>query len=193
MSYPQNKTHNIRLIHMVIHIIHRALSTKQSFCDKPYRQFSPSYFFLQSAKHGKKRSRNLLGFCRIRIIISFGLELKKYVTMRKNVDYELFMMETGLDKEAIKELYQVFLDEILGEKEKLMNAFAEKDYVKLGKIVHNIKGISGSFKAGQVFEHASLMDLAIKHSKPEEIEDGMLNLTGLIDHAAADIGRFFEI
>lgn len=103
------------------------------------------------------------------------------------------MVETGLDKDVIKELYQVFLDELLAEKEKLINYLSEKDFIKLGKTVHNIKGISGSFKTGQVFEQASLIDRDTKNGKFEGIGNSLADLTNLIDRAVMDIKRYFKM
>lgn len=109
----------------------------------------------------------------------------------KIVDYDAFMVETGLDKDTIEELYQVFHDEILEEREKLLSCYSGKDFEKLGKTVHNIKGISGSFKAGPVFEQSSLMNLDIKAGKYEGVESSLTSLVELIDRTAADIKRYF--
>ena len=134
------------------------------------------------------------GFCRTIIIPEFyGSELKETSQIREVVDYGAFMTETGIDEDTLIEIYEVFRDELLGEKEKLPACLSRNDYVKLGKIVHNIKGISGSYKAGKVFVQASLIDLDLKEGKYEGIHQNLSKLTDEIEAAALDIKQRFSI
>ena len=121
------------------------------------------------------------------------MELKNTPHIDKIIDYEAFIGETGLDEDTIKELYQVFHDEILAEKEKLINAYSQNDFLKLGKTVHNIKGISGSFKVGHVFEQACIIDLDIKNGKFQGMGDSLETFTRSIDCAVKDIRRHFDM
>ena len=121
------------------------------------------------------------------------MELKNTPHIDKIIDYQAFIDETGLDENTIKELYQVFHDEILAEKEKLVNSYSQNDLLKLGKTVHNIKGISGSFKAGHVFEQACSIDLDIKNRKFQGMGDSLETFSKSIDCAVMDIRGHFDM
>jgi FOG: HPt domain len=109
------------------------------------------------------------------------------------IDYDEFMQETGIDNDEIRELYGVFMEELLQEKEKLKTQLGVKDYLKLEKTVHNIKGISGSYKARLIFEPAKLIDLDLKGGAYGNIEQNMKVLLDAIDNAVLDMRMHFNI
>ncbi len=109
------------------------------------------------------------------------------------VDYDAFMRETGIGEDDLKELYGVFLEELLREKDRLLMHLADKDYDSLRKTVHNVKGISGSYKANVVFEKAGQIGLDIKNGRFETIDAGLEALTAEIENAALEIKRHFRM
>lgn len=111
----------------------------------------------------------------------------------KVVDIEAFKSETGLDDEQLKELYIGFMEEVSDEKEKLLVSLKEKDYVKLAGIVHNIKGISGSYMAQNVFSQAAELNARLKGKKTGDIEPEAANLIKDIIEAVGEISRYYKL
>lgn len=145
------------------------------------------------AKKTPVHCRSLFFYVELYCIFVFWWKLEEALQIEKIIDYTAFMAETGLDRDAIKELYQVFHDEMLEEKEKLLCCFSGNDFEMLGKTVHNVKGISGSFKAGQVYEQATLMGFDIRKGKFEDIGSRLANLTQSIDCAIREIKKYIEM
>jgi len=111
----------------------------------------------------------------------------------KIVDFDGFLDETGLDKEVTKELYTGLIEEIVQEREKILSELAAMDFGKLARTVHNIKGISGSYKLQYVFKQAGDIDACIKQSRLEGVEAAVGKLQTLINEAVTEIRRHFDI
>ena len=109
------------------------------------------------------------------------------------IDFDAFMAETGIDEDTIKELYQVFLEEILQEKARLTVRFAEKDYEKLGRTIHNVKGIAASYKAHCVLEPATAINIDLKEGRHDGLDRKLADLTAAIESAASNIRMHFSI
>lgn len=110
-----------------------------------------------------------------------------------SVDFDEFRKETGLEEDTVKDLYQGFLEELLEEKEKLLVQVQDREYVRLGRTVHNIKGISSSYQAQTVFRHAQELDSLLKLGKTENADVLANKLANDIIEAAGDIVRFFRL
>ncbi|HEX2946063.1 MAG TPA: hypothetical protein VHT96_08910 [Clostridia bacterium] len=110
--------------------------------------------------------------------------------MTNAVDFAKFQNETGIDDDMAKELYDGFLQELLEEKDKLLLQLADKDYANLYKTVHNIKGISGSYMAMDVFGHSQELSDRLKAGKTEEIGARVNILVNYIIDAAGEIISF---
>jgi HPt (histidine-containing phosphotransfer) domain-containing protein len=91
--------------------------------------------------------------------------------LKKVVDFEAFMQETGLEPDEIPELYQTFLEEIIEEQRKMIQQYQENDFTSLKKTVHNIKGVLGSYRAPLAFEKASGLNERIR-------DDDFINIGG---------------
>lgn len=109
------------------------------------------------------------------------------------VNYSEFISETGIDEETSKELYEVFMEELLQEKEKLINRYSSQEYEKLGRTVHNIKGISASYKAHPVYEMARLIDMSIKVGEFDRIKNNFGELLNAIDNVVRDIKAHYSL
>lgn len=107
------------------------------------------------------------------------------------VDFNAFKTETGLDDDQVRELYEGFLEELLEEKKKLVEQLKEKDYGRLARTIHNIKGISGSYMLTAVFKIASSLNSDIKSDRFEGIASGVAELTAEIDKAETEITSHF--
>lgn len=109
------------------------------------------------------------------------------------VDFAAFMDETGLDDESLKELYIELLEEIDEESKKLLPLLSEGNFTLLGRVVHNIKGISGSYRLQFVYRQAVELNARMKENKLEGIEAEAERLGILIEEAVVEIRHHFEI
>lgn len=108
-----------------------------------------------------------------------------------SVDFDEFICEMGIDKDTAKELYQVFRDELLDQKSSFLEAYEVKDFQKLQKIIHNIKGISGSYKAGHIYSTAQNIDLILKEKKFNDDSVKLLNeLVNIMGETVSVINNF---
>ena len=103
------------------------------------------------------------------------------------VDFEKFKLETSLEEETVKELYQGFLEEILEEKDKLLLQYAAGEYDRLSRTVHNIKGISSSYMTAAVYKRSMELDARLKDKNTEEIGTVVNMLVNDIIEAAGEI------
>ena len=109
------------------------------------------------------------------------------------VDFDKFKRETNLDDATLKELYQGFLEELLEEKEKLLMQLMNKEYDRLAKTAHNIKGISSSYMAANVYAQSIELDTLLKNRKTEEIESSVNKLVNDIIETAGDIINYYRL
>jgi HPt (histidine-containing phosphotransfer) domain-containing protein len=109
------------------------------------------------------------------------------------VDIEAFKADTGLEDSIVKELYGVFLKELCEEKDELLTNLGRQDYDKLARVIHNIKGISGSYMLSGIAEFSKNLDTKLKEKSFEDIENGILKLTELISLAETEIRRYIGI
>ena len=112
--------------------------------------------------------------------------------MANSVDFEKFKNETGLDDPTLKELYEGFLQELLDEKDKLLRQLSRKDYENIYKTVHNIKGISGSYMAGNVFNRSHELGARLKAGNTEDTVTLVNMLVNDIIEAAGEILNFYK-
>lgn len=108
-----------------------------------------------------------------------------------SVDIMGFVEETGLDGDMPEELYHVFYDELSKERERTAQFYAEKKYLELTGTVHNIKGISASYKAPLVFEQAEQVDADCKAGRYQALASGLESLYLRIDEALAEIRIYY--
>lgn len=110
--------------------------------------------------------------------------------MANSVDFAKFEKETGLDDSTVKDLYEGFLQELLEEKDKLLRQLSCKDYQSLYKTTHNIKGISGSYMAGDVFKRSSELSAGLNAGNTENAGTLVDKLVNDIIEAAGEIISF---
>lgn len=109
-----------------------------------------------------------------------------------SVDFERFKAETGLGDYDVKELYKGFLDELLEEKEKLQGQLMNDDFEKMEKTVHNIKGISSSYMADEVFSCSLELGRLLSKNDRAAVDSAVNQLTELIMEAVDDIFRYIK-
>lgn len=106
-----------------------------------------------------------------------------------SVDVKRFKTETGLEDSDVKELYKGFVVELLEELEKLQVQLSKDDFEKMARTVHNIKGISSSYMADQVFTCSVELGRALSNNNKSDIISPMNRLIEAIQEAADDISR----
>lgn len=92
----------------------------------------------------------------------------------------------------LKELYEGFLEELLEEKDKLLRQLSHREYADIRKTVHNIKGISGSYMAFNVFDRSREFNARLKAGNTEEIATQVNLLVNDIIEAAGEIIDYFN-
>lgn len=107
-----------------------------------------------------------------------------------SVDFERFKLETGLEEYDVKELYKGFLDELLEEKDKLRSQLDNADYEKMAKTVHNMKGISSSYMADDVFARSLELGRILSDNDTEAAVPAANSLFDAITEAAEEIFRY---
>jgi hypothetical protein len=107
-----------------------------------------------------------------------------------SVDFERFKEETGLVDYDVKELYKGFIEELLAEKEKLRLQLGQYDFEKMARTVHNIKGISGSYMADEVFKCSLELGRILSGNDRAAVVSATDRLNGAIMEAAGEIFRF---
>ncbi|KGK85755.1 hypothetical protein DP73_18210 [Desulfosporosinus sp. HMP52] len=107
------------------------------------------------------------------------------------VDIIGFKEDLGLDCDTLKDLYTVFVEELIQERERV-NSHVILDEVELiRKSVHNIKGIASSYRTELVFESAKDLDFKLKHRDFEELSSFVADLNKRIDEAVKEIRLYF--
>lgn len=103
------------------------------------------------------------------------------------VDMHAFQFEMGLDEPTVIELYGIFAEELEEETNKLGTAMASGDYLQLSRIVHNIKGISASYKAGAALLQAVHIDLLCKGEHWDAVEQKILGFQNILSQTVDSI------
>jgi len=109
----------------------------------------------------------------------------------KIVDIDVFNKDIGLDYETLKELYLVFVEEINQEKEAVNNQLTLREFEKLRKSIHNVKGIASNYRAQYVFENAKKIDLKLNNEDYENLSSYISDFSKAIEEAEEEITKYF--
>lgn len=85
------------------------------------------------------------------------------------IDFTKFIEDTAIDEDTARDLYKIFAEELLEQRDCFVDAFQNRDYLKMGKIIHNIKGISGSYMAFPLNIIAKNIDILIKNELYQDL------------------------
>lgn len=112
----------------------------------------------------------------------------------KKVDIEAFQADTGVDdRETLKELYSVFLEEMSQEREKLLAMLSIGNFADLAKVIHNIKGVSGSYKANGIFDVSAEFNMRLKTNNLENADTWTREVVNAISSAIDEINEYFGL
>jgi HPt (histidine-containing phosphotransfer) domain-containing protein len=107
------------------------------------------------------------------------------------VDVKAFMDEMGLDGSLAEELYKVFVDELRQETDKLTECILKADQKSYAAIIHNIKGIAGSYKANKLHHMATDIDATVKSMDLTGAFNQVFDLRSAIKETIDEIKRHF--
>jgi HPt (histidine-containing phosphotransfer) domain-containing protein len=109
-----------------------------------------------------------------------------YELMVKN-----FSKDLGITSSEAIELYYIFLDELKNESIALSDVFQNNDVNMLKRIVHNIKGLTASYKLEKIFMQATKIDSLLKN----QFEAGslILELINDINHEVEGCLNYFKL
>lgn len=109
-----------------------------------------------------------------------------------DVKIDSFKEELELDQDTLLDLYNSFIDELYEEKIKLESELKENSYKVLKVIIHNLKGISGNYKAVTLWDKSSEIHNKILENKFEDMDEMLIDLIKTIDDTISIIRLYFE-
>lgn len=108
------------------------------------------------------------------------------------IDFDKFMENIGLDYEGIRDLYSIFINEITKEKENMESYISLGKIDELSKVIHNIKGVSGNYRALNIFEVSKKIDEKLKQKDNENLHYYIIALSEIIEESISIINRYFN-
>lgn len=108
------------------------------------------------------------------------------------VDFYKLKEEMEVDDETLKELYEIFRDELIQQRGYMKVQIEEENIEELKKTMHNLKSLSGNCRANELFELSSAVydDLRIKGKEYDELNQMINKIEKLIDETINEVNRF---
>lgn len=112
----------------------------------------------------------------------------------KLYDLELIHKMCRGDEEKVAKMMVVFIDQISQSIKEIMTAYSEKDFLRIGKLVHKIKPTLTYFGTSKLEKEAIyLEDLLINKSDQSELELKILSFNTLIKEVVEKMKNDFKI
>jgi HPt (histidine-containing phosphotransfer) domain-containing protein len=114
--------------------------------------------------------------------------------MDYNNKYDIvgFSHDLGLSIEDISELYAELIRELNSAIIELKLLMEEKNLIKIQKIIHNIKGVSGNYRLTDLYNESSKINDALKNSEYCDFEKDLNHLFNITYAAIKEITNFFK-
>lgn len=114
--------------------------------------------------------------------------------MDSNCRYDLkgFSDDLGLPLQDIADLFSDFIKEIKSEIVKIRTFLAKRDLNELGRINHNIKGISVNYRVLDIHDETLKISIALKTGDFKYIEPLFNNFFLISENAVQEITCYFE-
>jgi HPt (histidine-containing phosphotransfer) domain-containing protein len=113
--------------------------------------------------------------------------------MQKQTDIDGFLEEMEISAEEGSVLYTFFIEELLQEKSALQEQANTENYGQMAETVHNIKGVSSSYKSWNVFHIVSSMDDQCKKRDFNNIQQNVDILSRMIEEEIVKIKAYFNM
>lgn len=107
------------------------------------------------------------------------------------VDINKFRDEIEVDDDTLKELYQVFIEELNQQKHLMKEQIRTMEIEELKKTLHNIKGISGNYKASKVWDLSSRVYDELRTGTKNQIDlnNSISNIESSIEDTINEINK----
>lgn len=114
--------------------------------------------------------------------------------MDYNNKYDIvgFSNDLGLSIEDVSELYAELVHELNSALVELKLFIYDKDFEKIRKIIHNIKGVSGNYRLTDIYDETSRINDALKNTEYPEFEKDFNHLFNITYSAIKEITNFFK-
>ena len=114
--------------------------------------------------------------------------------MDYNNKYDIvgFAHDLGLSIEDVSELYAELVRELNSALLELKLLMINKDFVKIQKIVHNIKGVSGNYRLTDLYDETSKINDALKNTEYPDFERDLNYLFNTAYASIKEITNFFK-
>ena len=109
-----------------------------------------------------------------------------------NYDITGFTHDLGLTIEEVSKFYAELISEINSALLELKFLMTKKDLVKIQKIIHNIKGVSGNYRITDIYRETSKINDALKKNNYTSLEKDLNHLFDISDMAIKEIKKFFK-
>jgi HPt (histidine-containing phosphotransfer) domain-containing protein len=103
-----------------------------------------------------------------------------------------FAHDLGLSLEEVSELYAELIREINSALLELKVLINTGNLVKIQKIIHNIKGVSGNYRITDIYEESTKINDALKTTNFTELEKDLNHLSNISYMALKEIYSFFK-
>lgn len=103
-----------------------------------------------------------------------------------------FAHDLGLSIEDVSELYAELVNELNSALLELKILMADKDLIKIQKIIHNIKGVSGNYRLTDLYEESSRINDTLKNQDYPDFEKDLNHLFNIAYAAIKEITNFFK-
>ena len=108
------------------------------------------------------------------------------------VDYKGFQKDLQINTELLKEMYLTFMYELNCNKDSMNRCYQRNDYVWMMKYVHNIKGLSGTYRARKVSRIAEALYHNLRKNEKIIIGYYAQALNEVIDETIFEMKSYFD-
>lgn len=112
--------------------------------------------------------------------------------MNDKYNIQAFAQELDIDLQAISGLYSEYLKEVADNVEAMRLHSNRSDWNMLGRVVHNIKGISINLNITDMYELAKSFENELKNNKFDSVEAYISNISSLHGCIKKTLSDFFE-
>lgn len=114
------------------------------------------------------------------------------MTEKFRYDIDSLLEELEISHEETRELFEVYFTEMDECIESMYELIAKKEWIKLQKVVHNVKGISINLGVTDVFDKAVYFDFLMKTNNITDADLYIKEITELYNTAKNDIQSYFN-
>lgn len=100
--------------------------------------------------------------------------------------------DMDIDLATISNLYTEYFAEMKANIEESIKLYGSRDFIKLERVIHNIKGISVSLNVNDIYDAANKFDMKLKRDDFDTVTTDINNIINLYNAAKKDIIAFFK-